>query len=175
MQFPRRFFHRAVVNAPVDTAWDVFTDHERMEEYTGSPCRIAKPGEKDRNGLGCVRVLGLEEHGIPALEEVVNYWKPHKLFGYHVIAGAPLSHHQGIVKFCERGPRQTEYIYDMRMTALPGIIEAMPDFFDPFDAGFRQFMKNAECECERRGAEADMFQVPALPALITERGGQLSD
>ena len=89
MKFPQRFFHRAQVNVPVEVAWDVFTNHERLGEFTSSPCRIIKEGSPDRNGLGCVRVLGAPEQGIPHVEEVVNFWHANKLFGYHVTGGAP--------------------------------------------------------------------------------------
>ena len=174
MSFPRRFFHRAIVNVPVEIAWDVFTDHERMGEYTGSECRITKPGEDERNGLGCIRQINVEEHGMPDVDEVINHWVPNKLFGYHVTAGAPISHHQGLVRFFVRGPRQTQWIYDMRLKALPEILTMVPDFYDLLDASFRQFMADAEAECERRGAEG-LFSVSALPALLTEAGGQLSN
>ncbi len=174
MEFPRRFFHRAKVNVPVSVAWDVFTDHERMGEYTDTVCRITRPGDTERNGLGCVRLLGVRENNLPDVEEVVNFWEPNKLFGYHVTSGAPISHHQGLIMFHDRGPHKSEWVYNMRLTALPEILEATPEFYDVFDEGFRQFMKNAECECERRGAEEDLFSPPAIPPLLSEQGGQLS-
>lgn len=172
MKFPQRFFHRAFVNVPVEVAWDVFTDHERMGEYTGSPCRIKTDGEPERRGLGCVRVVGVAEHGMPEVEEVVNYWAPNKLFGYHVISGAPITHHQGIVRFWARGDRQTEWVYDMRLVATDEVLQSTPEFYDLLISDFRTFMKDAECECERRGAAVGV-DVPSEPIPLTVQGGQL--
>lgn len=172
MRFPHRFFHRAVVNVPVGVVWDVFTNHERMEEYTGTPCRIIKPGSPHPNGLGCVRVLGVAEHGMPDVEEIVNYWAPNKLFGYHIIAGAPITHHQGIVRLFEKGERETEWVYDMRLLATTGALQSRPDFYDVLTDSFRVFMKDAECECERRGATVHV-DVPSEPISVTRQGGQL--
>ncbi len=173
MKFPRRFFHRARVNVPVEVAWDVFTDHERMGEYTGSPCRIVKAGSPDRNGLGCLRVVGVAERGMPEVEEVVNFWHPNRLFGYHVTKGAPITHHQGIVRFFPRGERETEWVYDMRLIGTDEILEATPDFYDLLLADFRVYMKDLECECERRGALLDVA-VPSEPIPLSIQGGQLS-
>lgn len=172
MQHPRRSFYRAQLNVPVSVVWDVFTNHERLGEFTSSPCKIIKPGETERGGLGCVRTIEVPEHGMPDIEEIVNYWVPNKLFGYHVISGAPLSHHQGLVKFFERGPKKSEFVYDMRLIALPEVLVAMPDFYDLLLVDFMQYMKDAEAECERRG-EQELFQPPSEPALVSELGGQL--
>jgi len=173
MMFPRRFFHRTTVNVPVETVWDLFTNHERMEEYTGTPCEIIKPGKGERNGLGCVRTVGVPEHGMPLVPEVVNFWEPNRVFGYHVLSGAPISHHQGLVFMRSLGPRLTEYVYNMRLMALPSTLEAMPDFYAVLDRSFRQFMKNAEAECERRGSEDGLFRPPSQPVALSEQGGQL--
>ncbi len=172
MKFPQRFFHRARVNVPVDVAWDVFTNHERMGEFTGSPCRITKDGSPERNGLGCVRVIGVAEQGMPDVEEVINYWHPNKLFGYHVTSGAPVTNHQGIIRFFSSGDRETEWVYDMRLMATDEILEQVPNFYDLLMADFRTYMRDAECECERRGSLVNV-DVPSEPIPISIHGGQI--
>src|SRR4051794_11880385 len=92
----KRFFHRARVRAPIAMCWDVFTDHERLTEFTDSVTRVITPGHAERNGLGCIRRF--ETLG-GFVDEVVNYWRPNELFGYHVITPDLVSHHQGIVRF----------------------------------------------------------------------------
>jgi len=173
MKFPQRFFHRARVNVPVEVAWDVFTNHERLGEYTAAECRIIKEGSPDRNGLGCVRVIDGSKFHAPDLEEVVNYWHPNELFGYHATSGAALDNHQGFVRFWSHGPRETEWVYDMRMVGTDEILEQVPTFYEMQLAGFREFMRDAMSECERRGSESGI-EVPARAIPLSERGGQLS-
>lgn len=139
---------------------------------TSSPCKIIREGSPERNGLGCIRVLGTPEQDIPDVEEVVNFWHPNKLFGYHVTAGAPLSHHQGIIRFFSHGDRETEWIYDMRCIATNDVLEAMPNIYDSLIDGFRTYMKDAEAECERRGSLTDVTP-PSEPIPLAIHGGIL--
>jgi len=173
MKFPQRFFHRAHVNVPVEVAWDVFTDHERLGEFASSACQITKEGSPERNGLGCVRLLGAPEQGIPEVVEVVNFWHPNELFGYHVTAGAPLSHHQGIIRFFSHGERETEWVYDMRCIVNDETLEARPNIYDELIDGFKTYMKDLEAECERRGSLTEITP-PSEPIPLSVHGGQLS-
>jgi len=155
-----RYFHRARVNAPIEIAWAVITEHTKYAEWTNIDWQIKTPGEPEPNGLGCVRVA----HGSDAvpftLEEVVNYWKPNELFGYHVLSGFPLDLHQGIVRFCSHGPSQSEWVYDMQLHPSKELLEQAPNFYEENLVRFGYFMDDIEAECERRASRID---VPAYP------------
>lgn len=164
----KRFFHRAKTRAPLAACWDVFTDHERMGEFTDTPARIVEPGSPERNGLGCVRRL--EALGV-RVDEVVNYWKPRELFGYHVIDSPIITHHQGIVRFWPLPDGGTEWVYDMQLIPAKEVLATMPALVQLLMDGFRNYMACLEAECERRGAA---FQVPPEPIPLGVRGGQLA-
>ncbi len=155
-----RFFHRARVCAPVEVAWDVFTNHERMGEYTNTPCQIIRPGFTERNGSGCIRRLGAFGWQI---DEVVNIWRPHQVYGYHIINSAEIEAHQGVIRFFPSS-RGCEWVYDMQN--VPGAIalkhaeDAGVSYQDLLGVGFKLFMNDLEAECERR---ADKERVPVRP------------
>ena len=172
MKYPQRFFHRARVNVPVDVAWDVFTNHERLGEYTASECRIIKNGSPERNGLGCVRALSFEEERLGVIEEEINYWHPNKLFGFRVVSGTSVTHHQGIVRFFPVSDSESEWVHDLRLIAADEVLEAMPNFYDVAIDEFRAHMRDAESECERRGSPVGV-NVPIEPIPLSAYGGQL--
>ena len=162
-----RFFHRATVNCDVATAWDVVTNHENYTNFTQSPTRLVREGEKERNGLGAVRELGVAELEDLIVREVVNYWEPNKLFGYHVVTPRDHqpSHHQGTVRFFPRGDNRTEWVYSMRMIITPKMVETFPSIYDEFLKGFREFMWDLESECERRGFD---IELPVMPPSVED-------
>jgi len=164
-----RFFHRARVRAPIAVAWDVFTDHERIGEFTNTHMKIVEPGKPERNGLGCVREI--ETLGWKVVE-IVNYWEPLKLFGYHVFGGTVLTHHQGIVRFFSTSEQGTEWVYDMQNVPTESSIAqakaaGYPDWQTFLYLGFRNYMADLEAECERRGAST---LISAVPLAVSERG-----
>lgn len=164
-----RFFHRAKVNAAVEVVWNVLTEHEKFSEWTNIDWRITRPGTPERNGLGCVR-LGVGEASGPApwpVEEVVNYWVPYQLYGYHITSGVPVTSHQGIVRFWSKGPNLTEWLYDMQIRPEDSLLEQVPDVYAQILKGFSHFMSDIEGECERRASDID---VPAFPLPVTETG-----
>ena len=166
-----RFFHRARVRAAVETCWDVFTDHERIGEFTMTPMKILEPGRPERNGLGCVRRM--ETLGW-TVDEIVNYWRPQELFGYHIIGADFVTHHQGIVRFWRLPDGGTEWVYDMQVVPSEASVEqakaaGLPDFEAVLAPGFRRYMADLEAECERRGAS---FEVPAAPLSVHERAAR---
>ena len=61
----------------------------------------------------------------------------------------------------------------MRCIATDEILEAVPNIYDSLIEGFRVYMKDLECECERRGSLAAVTP-PSEPIPITIHGGQLS-
>ena len=162
-----RFFHRATVNCDLATAWDVFTDHEGYTNFTQSETRVVKEGNPDRNGLGAIRELGTKELGDAIVTEVVNYWVPHRVFGYHVLKPKPHqpSHHQGVIRFFPRGDDRTEWVYSMRMIISPTMEEMFPGIYGEFLKGFNEFMWDLESECERRGHD---ILLPAMPPSVED-------
>lgn len=162
----QRFSHRARLRAPVDVCWSVFTDHERLGEFTDTPCRIVTPGDDEPGGLGCLRRIGTLGFEV---DEVVNYWRPGELFGYHVIDSPILSHHQGFVRFWPLPDGGCEWLYDMQMVPLAAALDAQPDLIALFRTGFANYMASAECECERRAAS---YPVPPVPIPVSIHGGE---
>ena len=162
-----RFFHRATVNCSVETAWDVVTDHEGYTEFTESEVRLIQDGQNDRNGLGAIRELGTEDLGEGLVREIVNYWVPHRVFGYHVIESREHqpSHHQGVVRFFPRGENRCEWVYSMRMIVTPKMEELFPGVLDEFRKSFPCFMHDLESECERRGHDV---LIPAFPPSVED-------
>ena len=158
-----RFFHRARVNAPVEVAWNVFTEHERYADWTNADWKITTPGEPERNGLGCVRFTEGQGAAPWPVEEVVNYWVPHELYGYHITSGVPVDAHQGIVRFWSKGPDTSEWVYDMQIRPKKELLEEVPDVYERLLKEFGYFMHDLEAECERRASDID---VPAFPIPI---------
>ncbi|MGO9934707.1 MAG: hypothetical protein ACLPV8_23235 [Steroidobacteraceae bacterium] len=156
-----RFYHRARVRASVAVAWDVFTDHERIGEFTNTPMRIIKPGSPDRNGLGCVRRMGVFDWQI---DELVNIWRPHEVYGYHIIESSMIDAHQGVVRFFPTQEQGCEWVYDMQnipnQKALDQASAAGVSYQVFLGTSFKEYMNDLEAECERR---ADQERVPASP------------
>jgi hypothetical protein len=156
-----RFFHRARVNAPLEIAWDVFTDHRRYGEFTNASMTIVQIGSPDSNGLGCIRRMIAPDH---RLDEIVNIWRPLSVFGYHVIGCDTFEAHQGVVRFFPIDDNRCEWLYDMQIVpgaaSIAAAREAGLDFRSFIAPGFDLLMRDFEAECERR---ADGERVAALP------------
>ena len=89
------FTFRALINAPIDTVFDVLTDHRKYVEFT--PLRSAtleQEGDPAPNGVGAIRVLRLA--GPPIREQVTEYVHPNR-FVYKLLSGAPVRDHVGTV------------------------------------------------------------------------------
>ena len=149
-----RFFHRARVRAPLPVCWNVFTDYERFTEFTNGPVRLKRPGFTERTGLGAIRstaAYGWE------IDEITNIWRPHEVYGYHIINSPQIEAHQGIVRFFPTHEGGCEWVYDMqnvpRQSALDQIKETGMTYLAFISIGFKQLMDDLEAECERRADE----------------------
>lgn len=158
-----RRFHRARVNAPVETCWAVFTEHENFGDWTNINWKITKPGDSEPNGLGCIRTGDLEGEVSATFSEIVNIWQPHRIYGYHVTDGIPLDRHQGVIRFWPLEPGRTEWVYDLRFKPTAELLEQAPDFVKQTEDGFKLFMADAEAECERRAFD---IKVQAYPLPV---------
>jgi hypothetical protein len=106
----------ATVAAPIDTVFDVLTDHRGYADIT--PLRavtLERQGHPEPDGVGAVRVLKLL--GPPIREEVTVYERPSR-FSYRMLSGAPVSEHIGTVDLTADGNR-TQIAY--RVDTTPSI------------------------------------------------------
>lgn len=84
------------INAPIETVFDVLTDHEGTTDFMPGPVKftLEKQGAPGKNGVGAVRKI--TGAGPAVREEVVAYEEPTK-FSYSIISGAPVRDHRGDV------------------------------------------------------------------------------
>lgn len=101
------------------------------------------------------------------VREIVNYWVPHRLFGYHQIDGKEHqpSHHQGIVRFFPREKNRCEWVFTLQLMFTPKMEELFPGIDLAFDKGYLRLMQDYEAECERRGHE---IEIPICPPSVQE-------
>ena len=107
------FTLHASISAPIETVFDVLTDHESYARLT--PLRsstLERKGAPDRNGVGAVRVLKLA--GPPIREEVTGWERPTR-FSYRMLSGAPVKEHTGTVELSTRGGN-TELVWRVKST-----------------------------------------------------------
>ncbi|MCW3038322.1 MAG: lactoylglutathione lyase-like lyase [Solirubrobacterales bacterium] len=84
------------INAPVETVFDVLTDHEGTTSFMPGPVTftLEKPGTTEPNGVGAVRRIS---GAGPAIREEVLRYEPSTHFSYGIISGAPVKDHRGDV------------------------------------------------------------------------------
>jgi uncharacterized protein YndB with AHSA1/START domain len=97
------FTFTATVAAPIETVFDVLTDHRGYARI--SPMRSAtleREGDPAPNGVGAIRRLGLL--GPPLREQVIEYERPTR-FVYRLLSGAPVRDYVGTVQLSAQGDR----------------------------------------------------------------------
>lgn len=95
-----------VVEAPIETVWDRYTDHVSWTRWAGmGRVRLVREGARERNGTGCVREFS--NLGFRVREEVLDFEPPRRMTYRVVSGGLPMREHLGEVRFepCERGTR----------------------------------------------------------------------
>jgi uncharacterized protein YndB with AHSA1/START domain len=145
------FTLKALVNAPIDTVFDVLTDHRGYADFT--PLRsvsLEREGHPAPNGVGAIRVLRLA--GPPLREQVTEYVRPTR-FVYTLLSGAPTRDHVGTVDLVqEAGGTRVTY----RVETVPTV----PSFLAPVVVGvsrlaigqlFNGIKKRAEQRAGNRG------------------------
>jgi uncharacterized protein YndB with AHSA1/START domain len=101
------------ISAPVDTVFDVLTDHRNYSRIT--PLRsstLEREGTDDPNGVGAIRALGLA--GPPVREEVTAFERP-TLLVYKALSGVPAKSHVGTVRLTPEG-NSTRLVWDVDST-----------------------------------------------------------
>jgi uncharacterized protein YndB with AHSA1/START domain len=97
------FTLNSTVSAPIETVFDVLTDHRGYEKLT--PLRsstLEREGSPDPNGVGAIRALKLA--GPPIREEVTAFDAPNH-FAYKALSGIPVKSHTGTVDLRPEGDR----------------------------------------------------------------------
>ena len=95
------FTLHASISAPIETVFDVLTDHSSYSRLT--PLRsstLERKGTPHPNGVGAIRVLKLA--GPPIREEVTSFERPTR-FAYRALSGVPAKHHAGTVELSTAG------------------------------------------------------------------------
>ncbi|MFH2067754.1 MAG: SRPBCC family protein [Pseudomonadota bacterium] len=95
---------RQTFNAPVETIFNLLTDHESFGEVISTKIKrvVDSPGE-NKNGVGSVRRIS--SFPVPAFEETVVTFKTNRLMEYVVSKGSPIKNHKGRMEFSEVGGR----------------------------------------------------------------------
>ena len=138
------------IDAPVETVFDVLTDHAGYAKLT--PLRkseLERQGDADPNGLGAIRVLSALP-GPPMREEIIGY-EPPKRFSYKILSGLPVRDHVGTVEL-RPNDGGTEITYAVKTT--PTIPLAGPVFMAILKKAIRDLIAGVSKESERRAADA---------------------
>ncbi len=133
------------INAPVQTVFDVLTDHRGYSKLT--PLRsstLEREGSPDVNGVGAIRVLALA--GPPIREEVTEFSSPHH-FAYRALSGVPAKEHTGTVDLAEQGSTTS---LSWRVDSIPKIPVPSPIYVAVLKPVIGQLLKGVVKESERR-------------------------
>ncbi len=143
------FTLRASVRAPIDTVFDVLTDHRGYARLT--PLRsstLEREGDPAPNGVGAIRRLALL--GPPIREEVTEYKAPSR-FAYKALSGVPARSHAGTVELTSRS-NDTDLTW--RVDSVPKV--RMPDamWATVVRPAISMLLRGVVKESERRAAVA---------------------
>jgi len=91
------------VNAPVERVFDAVSDHETfLRTDDGTITKIVRPGDSERNGLGCLREVRAGVRG-RYLEEITAWERPTS-FEYQIReTSLPLRHFGSRIVFTAKG------------------------------------------------------------------------
>lgn len=117
----------AIVAAPVQAVWDLYTDHVSWTRWAGmGTVRLAREGIPPPNGVGCIRVIS--SFGIGVEEEVLSFDAPFRMTYRVVRGGIPMRDHFGEVRF-EPHQRGTRIVwrcqFESRIPGLGGLFQAL--------------------------------------------------
>lgn len=105
----------------VEMLFQKLADHNQMGKILGAPIRRITDGDKDVNGVGSVRRIGLGP--LTVLEETVTAYQPHKLIEYTITRGPSfiLHSHKGTLNFKTTG-KGAQVVWRIRFDApIPGV------------------------------------------------------
>lgn len=111
-----------VVPVPIETAWEVLTDHEGMSSWgPGLTVSLARQGAPDRNGLGARRRIATRLPAPAIVEEVIAY-EPGRRLSYRAVSGVPLRNYVGDVVLTPEGSG-TKIDYSVSADARVPLVE----------------------------------------------------
>jgi len=106
--------------APVDTIFNILTDHEAFGQVINANIKRVVDGQGDnKNGVGSVRRVST--FPAPAFEETVVVFEPNQLMEYVISKGSPIKNHRGRMEFSdEQGQTRLVYtiVYDPKLPFL---------------------------------------------------------
>jgi uncharacterized protein YndB with AHSA1/START domain len=114
------------IKAPVDIAWDRYTDHRGWTDWAGlGTVTLEQQGAGDPNGVGCVRRI--TNMGVSIAEEILTFDRP-KRMTYRLIRGpVPIKNHLGEVLFSETEPGRCQIVwrcrFDSTIPLVGGLVE----------------------------------------------------
>ncbi len=111
---------RRRIPASRERVWRVYADYESWSDWAGiGRVRLAREGQGDRNGVGCVRRISTG--GVSVDEEIVEFEPPRRLAYRVVRGGIPIKNHLGEVELEESGGA-TEIRWRARFDSrIPGL------------------------------------------------------
>ena len=85
-------------NAPVETVWEIFSDHVRFGKMMGQNISriVDSTDPKDVNGLNSVRRISVP---FAVFEETIRKSVKNECIEYQITKGTPLAHHYGTMVF----------------------------------------------------------------------------
>ncbi len=107
------------IPAPLAAVFARYTDHAGWSSWAGlGPVKLGREGHPERDGTGCVRVIGLGPFAVH--EEVLAFEAPHRMT-YRVVKGlVPMRDHGGEVTFAAV-PEGTRIVWRCHFeSTLPG-------------------------------------------------------
>ena len=111
---------RQSFNAPVDTIFNILTDHEAFGQVINAKIkRVSDSQDDNKNGVGSVRRIST--FPAPAFEETVVAFEPNQLMEYVISKGSPIKNHKGRMEFSdEQGQTRLVYtiVYDPKLPFL---------------------------------------------------------
>jgi uncharacterized protein YndB with AHSA1/START domain len=110
----------AIIEAPVQAVWDLYTDHVSWTRWAGlGTVRLAREGVPAPNGVGCVRAI--TSFGVGVEEEVLSFDPPSRMTYRVIRGGIPMRDHFGEVRF-EPHPRGTRVLWRCQFeSSIPGL------------------------------------------------------
>lgn len=116
-----------VIEAPVETVWDRYTDHASWTEWAGlGRASLDREGAPSKNGVGCVRCFS--NLGIKVFEEILTFDRPRRMTYRVVRGGIPIKDHLGEVMFEPHGQGTLvtwRCQFESRVPGLGGVFRAL--------------------------------------------------
>ena len=142
---------RLYIEAPVETVFDAASDHESfLHTEDGVSAKVVRPGDRERNGLGCLREVRVGRRA-RYLEEITA-WEPPVAFEYTIRESSlPLRHAGSRLSFGSRGSG-TEVEWTSRFEVTVPLIGRLLGLVAErlYAASFTKLLRQAKLRLERR-------------------------